>query len=144
MQAQPCASMQQQAAAADAADLAAAARAPPRRLPTGQQLVHFGCLMGAGLLFLFFAVAIGLPTLLLSPSKFALFFSIGCCCVLSAFAALKGWRSQVAHMLARERLPFSAGARRACTGGRRRTEAQHGSACSAQQCFSKGAGHAMR
>ncbi|KAF8062925.1 SFT2 [Scenedesmus sp. PABB004] len=78
-------------------------------LPSGTQLVHFAGLLGCGLLFLACALFIGLPTLLLSPSKFALFFTIGCCLVLSAFAALKGWRAQVAHMLERERLPFSAG-----------------------------------
>lgn len=55
------------------------------------------------------AFFIGLPTLLLSPSKFALFFTLGCCFVMSGFAALKGWRSQMKHMLERERLPFSAG-----------------------------------
>lgn len=79
------------------------------RIPTGQQMVHFFSFLGAGVLFLFFAFFIGLPTLLLSPSKFALFFTIGCCLVLSAFAALKGWRAQMQHMMARERLPFSAG-----------------------------------
>jgi hypothetical protein len=72
-------------------------------------MVHFFSFLGVGVLFLFFAFFIGVPTLLLSPSKFALFFTIGCCLVLSAFAALKGWRAQMAHMMARERLPFSAG-----------------------------------
>jgi hypothetical protein len=72
-------------------------------------MINFFSFLGVGVLFLFFAFFIGLPTLLLSPSKFALFFTIGCCLVLSAFAALKGWRAQMQHMLARERLPFSAG-----------------------------------
>jgi hypothetical protein len=71
--------------------------------------VYFFSFMGAGVLFLFLAFFIGLPTLLLSPSKFALFFTIGCCMIMSGFAALKGWRSQMAHMMERERLPFSAG-----------------------------------
>uniref|UniRef100_A0A383VCL2 Vesicle transport protein n=1 Tax=Tetradesmus obliquus TaxID=3088 RepID=A0A383VCL2_TETOB len=78
-------------------------------IPTGQQMVHFFSFLGVGVLFLFFAFFIGLPTLLLSPSKFALFFTIGCCLVLSAFAALKGWCAQMQHMMARERLLFSAG-----------------------------------
>eukprot|EP00879_Flechtneria_rotunda_P024123 GHRR01025567.1.p1 GENE.GHRR01025567.1~~GHRR01025567.1.p1 ORF type:complete len:124 (+),score=17.60 GHRR01025567.1:485-856(+) len=80
------------------------------RFPSGQQLVHFFSLLGVGVLFLILAFFVGLPTLLLSPSKFALFFTIGCCLVFSGFAALKGWRSQMKHMLQRERLPFSAGA----------------------------------
>eukprot|EP00882_Tetradesmus_deserticola_P020687 GHRQ01022351.1.p1 GENE.GHRQ01022351.1~~GHRQ01022351.1.p1 ORF type:complete len:240 (+),score=89.54 GHRQ01022351.1:175-894(+) len=78
-------------------------------IPSGQQMVHFFSFLGVGVLFLFLAFFIGLPTLLLSPSKFALFFTIGCCLVLSGFAALKGWRAQMQHMMARERLPFSAG-----------------------------------
>jgi len=84
-----------------------------RRLPSGQQMVYFFSFLGGGVLFLFMAFFIGLPTLLLSPSKFALFFTLGCCFVMSGFAALKGWRSQMSHMLQRERLPFSAG-RAAC------------------------------
>lgn len=71
--------------------------------------MYFFSFLGGGVLFLFMAFFIGLPTLLLSPSKFALFFTLGCCFVLSGFASLKGWRSQMAHMLERERLPFSAG-----------------------------------
>jgi hypothetical protein len=38
-----------------------------------------------------------------------LFFTLGCTFVMSGFASLKGWRSQMSHMLQRERLPFSAG-----------------------------------
>lgn len=72
-------------------------------------MVYFFSFLGGGVLFLFMAFFIGLPTLLLSPSKFALFFTLGCCFVMSGFASLKGWRSQMAHMLQRERLPFSAG-----------------------------------
>lgn len=72
--------------------------------------MHFFCFLGTGLLFLALAVFVGLPTLLLSPSKFALLFSLGCAALLCAFAALKGWRAQLGAMLARDRLPFSAGA----------------------------------
>lgn len=89
--------------------LLAASATVLHRLPSGQQLVYFFSFMGGGVLFLFMAFFIGLPTLLLSPSKFALFFTIGCCLIMSGFAALKGWRSQMAHMMQRERLPFSAG-----------------------------------
>jgi hypothetical protein len=95
--------------------LQCATRPPPpkqtnNRLPSGQQLVYFFSLLGGGAVFLFMAFFIGLPTLLLSPSKFALFFTLGCCFVLAGFAALKGWRSQLAAMMQRERLPFSLGA----------------------------------
>eukprot|EP00878_Enallax_costatus_P037750 GHUV01042715.1.p1 GENE.GHUV01042715.1~~GHUV01042715.1.p1 ORF type:complete len:119 (-),score=30.74 GHUV01042715.1:469-825(-) len=91
-------------------DIPSTAGCASRRLPSAQQLMHFFSFLAAGVLFLFLAFFIGLPALLLSPSKFALFFTIGCCLLLSAFAALKGWRAQMKHMLERERLPFSAGA----------------------------------
>ncbi len=69
----------------------------------------FFSLVGGGAFFLFMAFFIFLPVIILSPSKFALAFTIGCCLVFSGFAALKGWRAQAAAMLARERLPFTAG-----------------------------------
>lgn len=69
----------------------------------------FVALMGGGAFFLFMAVFLFLPVIILAPSKFALSFTIGCCLVLSAFAALKGWRRQAQQMLAKERLPFTAG-----------------------------------
>lgn len=67
----------------------------------------FFCLLGGGLFFLFMAFFLFLPVIILSPSKFALAFTIGCCLILSAFAALKGWRRQVAQMFARDRLLFT-------------------------------------
>jgi hypothetical protein len=65
--------------------------------------------MGGGVVFLFLAFMVGLPMLIVSPSKFALCFTLGCCSILAGFAALKGWRAQLSHMLSGERLPFSAG-----------------------------------
>lgn len=84
-------------------------------------MVYFFSFLGGGVLFLFMAFFIGLPTLLLSPSKFALFFTLGCCFVMSGFAALKGWRSQMSHMLQRERLPFSAGKAACLSNGTTKT-----------------------
>ncbi|KAI8467688.1 MAG: Got1/Sft2-like family-domain-containing protein [Monoraphidium minutum] len=78
-------------------------------IPSGEQLMYFFALLGGGMFFLFMAFFIFLPVIILAPSKFALAFTIGCCLVLSAFAALKGWRRQAALMLERERLPFTAG-----------------------------------
>ena len=69
----------------------------------------FFALAGGGAFFLFLALFVFLPVVILAPSKFAMAFTIGCCLVLSAFAALKGWRKQAAQMLARDRLPFTAG-----------------------------------
>ena len=70
--------------------------------------MHFFCLMAGGAVFVIMAFLM-LPTLILMPAKFALCFTIGCCCVMAAFASLRGWRAQLAMMLERERLPFSAG-----------------------------------
>jgi hypothetical protein len=82
---------------------------PPSGIPTGDQLIYFCSLLAGGLFFLFLAFFVFLPVIILAPSKFALAFTIGNCLVLSAFAALKGWRKQAAQMLARDRLPFTAG-----------------------------------
>lgn len=78
-------------------------------IPSGEQLMLFFALAGGGAFFLFMAFFLFLPVIILAPSKFALSFSLGCCLVLSGFAALKGWRRQAAQMLARDRLPFTAG-----------------------------------
>lgn len=78
-------------------------------IPSGEQLIYFFSFLGGGLFFLFMAFFVFLPVIILAPSKFALAFTIGCCLVLSAFAALKGWKKQALHMLERERLPFTAG-----------------------------------
>ena len=82
---------------------------PSSGIPSTEQIGLFLALAGGGALFLFMAFFLFLPVLILSPSKFALSFTIGCCLIFSAFAALKGWRRQAAAMLARERLPFTAG-----------------------------------
>ncbi|CAM8955746.1 unnamed protein product [Rhodiola kirilowii] len=47
--------------------------------------------------------------MVLMPQKFALCFTIGCAFIIGAFFALKGPRNQLAHMISRERLPFTLG-----------------------------------
>ena len=69
---------------------------------------YFGAFMLAGLIMLGIAFAVALPMVVLSPSKFAFCFSVGSLLVLSAFASLKGWKSQVKHMFSKERIWFSA------------------------------------
>ena len=73
---------------------------PSSGIPSTEQIGLFLALAGGGALFLFMAFFLFLPVLILSPSKFALSFTIGCCLIFSAFAALKGWRRQAAAMLA--------------------------------------------
>jgi len=81
------------------------AYAPPSR----DQMAAFGVLLGAGGLFLAVAFFVCLPVVVLSPHKFALSFTVGCALVLAAFAALRGFRAQLSHMLSRDRLPLTAG-----------------------------------
>eukprot|EP01024_Parvocaulis_polyphysoides_P055373 TRINITY_DN5661_c0_g4_i1.p2 TRINITY_DN5661_c0_g4~~TRINITY_DN5661_c0_g4_i1.p2 ORF type:complete len:235 (-),score=20.85 TRINITY_DN5661_c0_g4_i1:415-1119(-) len=78
-------------------------------MPNSRQFVYFGFLMGGGLLFLTLAFTVALPMLVLSPSKFAISFSLGCLCMLLAFSALRGWKQSFNHMTSKERLPFTAG-----------------------------------
>lgn len=79
----------------------------PVSFPSGQQLVYSFCCFGAGVVLLLLAFTIALPVIILSPSKFALFFTMGCCAIMAGFAILKGWKQQLSHMLTKERLPFS-------------------------------------
>jgi len=79
------------------------------QVPTTQQLTYFAAFFGAGLFFLVIAFGIALPVIVLAPAKFAFSFTMGCGLIMSAFAALKGWKKQVSHMMEKERLPFSLG-----------------------------------
>lgn len=47
------------------------------------------------------------PAQALFPTKFAIPFTIGSGCNMGAIAALRGYRAQAAHMMSKERLPFS-------------------------------------
>ena len=81
------------------------AYAPPSR----DQMTAFAVLLGAGALFLAVAFFVCLPVVVLSPHKFALAFTVGCALVLAAFAALRGFRAQLSHMLSQDRAAFTAG-----------------------------------
>ena len=77
-------------------------------MPSATQWTYFAVLAGTGVLFLMASIFVFLPLLILSPSKFALTFSLGSGLILSSLGALKGWRTMGAHMLSRDRLPFTA------------------------------------
>jgi len=79
------------------------------QMPTTQQFTYFAAFLGGGIFFLALAFTIALPVIVIAPAKFAFSFTVGCALIMSAFAALKGWRAQVNHMMQRERLPFSLG-----------------------------------
>ncbi|CAM9958640.1 unnamed protein product [Pylaiella littoralis] len=57
--------------------------------------------------FFVLAFVVGLPTIVLKPSKFALTFTLGSLFFMGSFAMLKGPTVHLKSMLARDRLPFS-------------------------------------
>ena len=73
-----------------------------------QRLMNFGAMMAGSFFFLVLALWVGLPTLALAPSKFAICFTIGSALNMGAFAALRGPMAQAQHMIHKDRLPFSA------------------------------------
>lgn len=76
-------------------------------LPSSQQFMQFGGLMVAGGLFLTVSFFVGLPLIIISPSKFAVSFTVGCLLTMGAFAALRGWKQQLDHLLSPERRYFT-------------------------------------
>lgn len=46
-------------------------------MPSGAQLTYFAAFMGGGLFFIFIAVSIYLPFIIISPAKFAAAFTLG-------------------------------------------------------------------
>mmetsp|Transcript_31041 Transcript_31041/g.43012 ORF Transcript_31041/g.43012 Transcript_31041/m.43012 type:complete len:244 (+) Transcript_31041:99-830(+) len=78
-------------------------------VPSRAQVYYFIGLFGAGVFFLFLALTVALPVIVVFPTKFALCFTLGCFLIVSSFVVLKGWRLQTAHMLSHERLPFTVG-----------------------------------
>lgn len=78
-------------------------------MPSGSQLTYFAAFMGAGIFFVFIAISIYLPFIIISPAKFAAAFTLGSALMMSSFFALKGPSTQLAYMLEKERLLFSIG-----------------------------------
>ncbi|KAL6766552.1 hypothetical protein ACKKBG_A36480 [Auxenochlorella protothecoides x Auxenochlorella symbiontica] len=77
-------------------------------IPSAAQWTYFAVFAGTGVLFLLASLFVFLPLIILSPSKFALTFSLGSGLILASLGALKGWRQMAGHMTAKERLPFTA------------------------------------
>ncbi|KAK6142367.1 hypothetical protein DH2020_022715 [Rehmannia glutinosa] len=78
-------------------------------VPSGKSLMYFGFFLATGVFFIFIAFTIFLPVMVLKPQKFAICFTIGCAFIVGSFFALKGPKNQLAHMLSKERLPFTLG-----------------------------------
>ncbi len=81
-----------------------------RRIPSTQQLTYAFAFSAGGGVLLLLAFMVFLPVIVLAPAKFALSFTLGCLLVFIGFAQLRGWKQQLASMMTKERLPFSAGA----------------------------------
>mmetsp|Transcript_23792 Transcript_23792/g.51973 ORF Transcript_23792/g.51973 Transcript_23792/m.51973 type:complete len:233 (+) Transcript_23792:257-955(+) len=78
-------------------------------IPSRKQLYYFLALFGAGAFFLFLAVTVALPVVVVFPTKFAVSFTLGCFLIMASFIVLKGWQQQIEHMTSSQRLPFTAG-----------------------------------
>lgn len=72
-----------------------------------QNMLMFGVVAGVGVLFMFLAF-LTLPLLVFAPSKFALLFTMGSLCFLSALALLRGVLALFRHLVEPTRLPFTA------------------------------------
>lgn len=62
----------------------------------------FGVLLAVGVFLVFLAITVFLPVMVLVPQKFAICFTIGCALIIASFFALKGYRTQFAHMTSKE------------------------------------------
>lgn len=80
-----------------------------RSVPSSQQLAYFFVFVATGGVFLALAFLLFLPVIILTPSKFALSFTMGCMLIMTGFAQLRGWKQQLQHMLGRDRLVFTSG-----------------------------------
>ena len=76
-------------------------------LPSQQQLSLMLGLLALGAFFISFSIFVALPMVVLAPGKFATSFTLGQVCFMGAFAALRGWRQQLDHMVSADRLPFT-------------------------------------
>ncbi|KAI4307825.1 hypothetical protein L6164_030964 [Bauhinia variegata] len=78
-------------------------------VPSGKALMYFGLFLASGVFFIFMAFTLFLPVMVVVPQKFAICFTLGCGFIIGSFFALKGPKTQLAHMLSMERLPFTLG-----------------------------------
>lgn len=71
-------------------------------VPSGKSLMYFGLLIASGVFLVFIAFTMFLPVMVLMPQKFAICFTLGCASIVGSFFALKGPKTQLAHMFSRE------------------------------------------
>lgn len=68
---------------------------------------YFAAAIVVSLFFFGLAVFVGLPVLPLRPQKFAICFTLGSVAWMSSFALLRGWKSQLRMLCAKNRLVFT-------------------------------------
>ncbi|KAG0292477.1 protein transport protein sft2 [Linnemannia gamsii] len=72
-----------------------------------QRMAGFAICVAGGLACFMIAFFIGLPMLLLKPSKFATSFTLGSILLMASFALLKGPAAHLKALISKERLPFT-------------------------------------
>lgn len=86
-----------------------AASSTANAVPSGSSLQTALMLFAAGGLMLFLAFFVGLPVMVLSPSKFALTFSLGNLFLVAGAGVLSGFGSLLSHACTPDRAPLSLG-----------------------------------
>ncbi|PKA51211.1 putative LRR receptor-like serine/threonine-protein kinase [Apostasia shenzhenica] len=71
-------------------------------VPSGKALMYFAMFLASGVFFIFIAFTMFLPVMVLMPQKFAICFTLGCGFIIGSFFALKGPKTQLAHMTSKE------------------------------------------
>lgn len=71
-------------------------------MPSGKALMYFGLLLASGVFFIFIALTMFLPVMVLMPQKFPSCFTLGCGFIIGSFFALRGPQNQLAHMSSME------------------------------------------
>ncbi|KAF9907787.1 protein transport protein sft2 [Lobosporangium transversale] len=72
-----------------------------------QRMAGFAICVAGGVACFMIAFFVGLPLLLLKPSKFATSFTLGSILLMCSFALLKGPATHFKALISRERLPFT-------------------------------------
>ncbi|KAI1298876.1 protein transport protein sft2 [Mortierella claussenii] len=72
-----------------------------------QRMAGFAICVAGGLACFMIAFFVGLPLLLLKPSKFATSFTLGSILLMCSFALLRGPVTHIKALISKERLPFT-------------------------------------
>ncbi|KAG0248533.1 protein transport protein sft2 [Mortierella polycephala] len=73
-----------------------------------QRMAGFAICVAGGLACFMIAFFVGLPLLVIKPSKFATSFTLGSILLMVSFALLKGPAAHIKALMTKERLPFTA------------------------------------